>query len=81
VQKIAAQYKDQGVLVLAVCTQDKRSNFETWLKKNRQKYPEILFSHDPAESKPERAPTGVITLIPSGQLLPYGHRRHMLHGM
>jgi len=66
VQKIAAQYKDQGVLVLAVCTQDQRSNFETWLKKNRQKYPEILFSHDPAESKPERASLQLygVTAIP-----------------
>jgi peroxiredoxin len=53
-QKIAAQYKNQGVLVVAVCTQDKRSNFESWLKKNRQNYSEIVFLHDPAESKPER---------------------------
>jgi peroxiredoxin len=53
-QQIAAQYQKQGVVVLAVCTQDKRSNFESWLKKNGQKYPEILFLHDPAESKPER---------------------------
>jgi peroxiredoxin len=66
VQKIAAQYKNQGVVVLAVCTRDKRSNFETWLKKNRQKYPEILFSHDPAESKPERASLQLygVTAIP-----------------
>jgi peroxiredoxin len=65
-QKIAAQYKDQGVMVLSVCTQDKRSNFETWLKKDRQKYPEIFFSHDPAESKPERASLQLygVTAIP-----------------
>jgi peroxiredoxin len=65
-QKIATQYKDQGVLVLAVCTQDKRTNFQTWLRKNRQKYPEILFSHDPAESKAERASLQLygVTAIP-----------------
>jgi thiol-disulfide isomerase/thioredoxin len=53
-QKIAAQYGKQGVVVLAVCTQDKRSSFENWLKKNRQNFPDIVFLHDPAESKPER---------------------------
>ena len=53
-QKIAEQYRKQGVVVLAVCTQDKRSSFENWLKKNRQNFPDIVFVHDPAESKPER---------------------------
>ncbi len=38
-QKIAEQYRKQGVVVLAVCTSDKRSSFENWLKKNRQNFP------------------------------------------
>jgi peroxiredoxin len=54
-QELAAKYKDQGVVVLAVCTSDTRAKFEEWVKKNQEKYPGILFTHDPAEKGPERA--------------------------
>ncbi len=54
-QEVAAQYKDQGVVVLGSATSDARAAFERWVKANQEKYPDILFSHDAAERKPERA--------------------------
>ena len=54
-QKVAAHYKDQGVVVLASCTSDKRLSFEAWVLRNKAKYPDIIFSHDPQEKSPERA--------------------------
>ena len=53
--ELAAKYKDQGLIVLAVCTSDARAKFEEWVKKNQAKYPGIVFTHDPLEKKPERA--------------------------
>ena len=53
--EVAAQYKDQGVVVLASCTSDTRAAFEAWVKKNQATYPELLFSHDPQERGAERA--------------------------
>ncbi len=54
-QELAAKYKDQGLVVLAVCTSDTRAKFEEWVQKNQAKYPGVLFTHDPAEKAPERA--------------------------
>jgi peroxiredoxin len=54
-QEVAAQYKDQGVVVLGSATSDARTAFERWVKANQEKYPDIHFSHDAAERKPERA--------------------------
>jgi peroxiredoxin len=54
-QEVAAHYKDQGVVVLASCTSDDRKKFETWVKRNQEQYPDILFSHDPLERSPDRA--------------------------
>lgn len=54
-QEVAKHYKDQGVVVIASCTSDKRKSFETWVKRNQSKYPDINFSHDPAERSSERA--------------------------
>jgi peroxiredoxin len=54
-QEVAAHYKDQGVVVVASCTSDGRKAFEGWIKRNQEKYPDIHFSHDPAERSPERA--------------------------
>ncbi len=54
-QEVAAQYKDQGVVVLGSCTSDTRDKFEDWVRRNQEKYPDIVWSHDPAERKPERA--------------------------
>ena len=48
-QKVAAQYKDQGVVVLGSCTSDTRGAFERWVRANQAKYPDILWSHDVAE--------------------------------
>ncbi len=54
-QEVAAHYKDQGVVVLANCTSDARAKFESWVKRNQEQYPDIHFSHDPAERSPDRA--------------------------
>jgi peroxiredoxin len=54
-QEVAAHYKDQGVVVVASCTSDSRKAFESWIKRNQEKFPNINFSHDAAEKSPERA--------------------------
>jgi len=54
-QEVAAHYKDQGVVVIGSCTSDKRSAFETWVRKNQSKYSDFVFAHDAAEKGPERA--------------------------
>ena len=46
-QRIAAQYKDQGVVVLASCTSDTRAAFDKWVPANQPKYADILFAADP----------------------------------
>lgn len=48
-QKVAAQYKDQGVVVLGSCTSDTRGAFERWVRTNQAKYPDIIWTHDVAE--------------------------------
>ncbi|MBI5424005.1 MAG: redoxin domain-containing protein [Opitutae bacterium] len=53
-QEVAAHYKDQGVVVLANCTSDARAKFEQWVKANQAKYPDMVWTHDAAEKKPER---------------------------
>ena len=53
-QETAARYRDQGVVVLANCTNDARAKFETWVKANHGKYPDIIWTHDPLERSPER---------------------------
>ncbi|MDI1248628.1 MAG: redoxin domain-containing protein [Lacunisphaera sp.] len=47
--KIATQYKDQDVVVLASCTSDTRAAFEKWMPVNQPKYADILFAADPNE--------------------------------
>ncbi len=53
-QEVAAQYKDQGVVVFANCTSDDRTKFEKWVTDNQSKYPDMIFSYDEAGRKPER---------------------------
>ena len=48
-QEVAKRYRDQEVVVLAVCTADTRTGFEKWMKANPNKYPDIHFSRDPHE--------------------------------
>jgi peroxiredoxin len=48
-QELAAKYADQGVVVLAVCTGDKRGKFEDWVKLKASSYPAIRFTFDPHE--------------------------------
>ena len=48
-QEIAAKYADQGVVVLAVCTGDKRGKFEDWVKLKAASYPALRFTFDPHE--------------------------------
>ena len=54
-QEVAAHYEDQGVVVFASCTSDSRKAFESWVKRNAEKYPNIHFSHDPEEKSANRA--------------------------
>jgi thiol-disulfide isomerase/thioredoxin len=54
-QKVAGAYKGQGVVVLGSCTDDERVKFKSWVKQNQAKYPDIVFSHDPAERGEDRA--------------------------
>ncbi len=54
-QQIAADYADQGVVVLAACTSDGRKEFESWVRTNQEKYPDIRFTHDALERSEERA--------------------------
>ncbi len=54
-QQVAAQFKDQGVVVLGSATSDTRAAFERWVQSNQEKYPDIIWSHDAAERGPTRA--------------------------
>ncbi len=53
-QEVSAHYKDQGVVVLANCTSDTRKKFESWVRANQAKYPDIIWTHDKAEKSPDR---------------------------
>ncbi|MCX6926193.1 MAG: TlpA disulfide reductase family protein [Verrucomicrobia bacterium] len=46
-QEVAHKVKDQGVVVLAVCTSDTRDKFEQFVKADRATYPDIVFTCDP----------------------------------
>lgn len=46
-QEVALKTKDQGVVVLAVCTSDAREKFDEFVKTNRTVYPDIVFTCDP----------------------------------
>jgi len=48
-QKIAAKYKDQGVVVLASGTSDTIAKFKEWIPKHQPKYADIQFFFDPNE--------------------------------
>jgi peroxiredoxin len=48
-QAAAGQFKSQDVVVLAMCTSDTRAKFESWMKSNQEKYPDIKFTCDPNE--------------------------------
>ncbi|MCB9878966.1 MAG: TlpA family protein disulfide reductase [Planctomycetes bacterium] len=54
VQELAAHYKDQGVVVIASCTNDSKKAFDGWIKEHAAKYPDIVFAFDPLERSPER---------------------------
>ncbi len=47
VQEIAKAEKQNGVVVIAVCTSDSRARFDTWMKDNAAKYPDVVFTCDP----------------------------------
>ncbi|MDB6115952.1 MAG: Thiol-disulfide isomerase or thioredoxin, partial [Lacunisphaera sp.] len=48
-QRIAAQYKDQDVVVVASGTSDTIAKFKEWIPKNQPKYPDLQFFFDPNE--------------------------------
>ena len=45
-QQIAADYKDQGVVVLASGTSDTNAKFKEWIPKNQSKYPDLRLVFD-----------------------------------
>ena len=47
-QEVAAHYKDQDVVIFAVCVWDTRDKAEAWLKENRANYPDLHWAFDPA---------------------------------
>jgi peroxiredoxin len=66
-QKVAAEYKDQGVVVWGSATSDSRAAFERWVRTNQERFPDMIWSHDPAERTPERASLALygVTGIPT----------------
>jgi peroxiredoxin len=46
-QQVAKQFKDQEVVVLAVCTSDTRAKFESWMNTKQANYPNVAFARDP----------------------------------
>jgi thiol-disulfide isomerase/thioredoxin len=66
-QEVAAQYKDQGVVTLGSCTSDTRAKFEEWVRRNQDKYPDMIWSHDKAERAESRASRALfgVTGIPT----------------
>ena len=53
-QHIAKTYADQGVVVVASCTNDEREKFEAWVDANHAELPDILFVHDPKARADDR---------------------------
>jgi thiol-disulfide isomerase/thioredoxin len=52
-QELAAQVKDQDVVVLAVCTSDLRAAYEEFANKNGELYPDLVLTCDPHERDSE----------------------------
>ncbi len=48
-QKVAAKYKDQGVVVVASGTSDTIAKFKEWIPKNSPRYPDLVWAFDPHE--------------------------------
>jgi thiol-disulfide isomerase/thioredoxin len=46
-QDLAAQVKDQDVVVMAVCTSDSRVAYEKFVNKNGERYPDLILTCDP----------------------------------
>lgn len=54
-QEVAKHWKDQGVVVIASCTNDGREEFVEFVEENAAKYPDVIFVHDPKERGEDRA--------------------------
>ena len=46
-QEVAERYKDQDVVIFAVCVWDKREKADAWLKENRTSYAALHWAFDP----------------------------------
>jgi thiol-disulfide isomerase/thioredoxin len=55
VNEVAAKYREQGVVVIASCTNDEVEQFEKFASGEIKEYPEILFACDRLGRSPERA--------------------------
>ena len=65
-QELATHYADQGVVVIASCTNDERAKFDAWVDENRAQLPNLVFAHDPLERSPDRASAKIygVMMIP-----------------
>jgi peroxiredoxin len=54
-QTLAQRYKDQGLVVLGSGTEDAPAALKTWIRRNQEKYPDILFAYDAAGREPQSA--------------------------
>ena len=54
-QELAKHYKDQGVVVLASCTNDERAKFDAWVDEHQDEYADIHFAYDPLGKGDDRA--------------------------
>lgn len=48
-EAVTRRAKTPGIVFLAVCAGDTRAHFDAWVKRNAQKYPDLVFVSDPRD--------------------------------
>ncbi|MFN0206978.1 MAG: redoxin domain-containing protein [Planctomycetota bacterium] len=61
-QEMAVKYRDQGLVVLAICTEDTREKFEKWVKTNQTLYPDVIFVNCPEGKSDNRGSKRIYNL-------------------
>lgn len=66
-QELAKHYADQGVVVLASCTNDERAKFDAWVDEHQDEYEDIHFAYDPLGKGDDRASMALygVMMIPA----------------
>lgn len=54
-ERLAARFQDQNLVVIASCTRDDPAAFATWVKQHQQDYPHVHFACDPRGKGPNSA--------------------------